>query len=88
MPPEQKHVGRFTKKTNDPPRGNNYLIAIAIDKYKHAPPLSNCVRDAEDFIQILTSKYDFEQKKDGQQLIFTLFNEQATRKNILKNSGN
>ena len=63
--------------------GNNYLFAIAIDKYQYAPTLSNCVRDAKGFIEILTSKYDFEPKNDDKQLIFTLFNEEATRGNIL-----
>lgn len=45
------------------PTGNNYLLAISIDQYEHAPPLSNCVRDAQAFIDILTSRYNFVAKK-------------------------
>lgn len=58
-------------------RGKQYLFAIAIDQYRHSPPLYNCVRDAEKLISVLQQKYQFEATET-----FTLFNEAATEKNI------
>lgn len=60
------------------PSGVNHLLVIAIDAYKHCPPLHNCVKDAMDFIQVLWEKYTFEKSHT-----YTLINEQATRSNIL-----
>lgn len=57
-----------------PIAGKNYLLAIAIDKYIHLPPLYNCVKDAEDLIALLKEKYRFEEEN-----IRTLKNEEATR---------
>ena len=59
------------------PKGTNYLFAIAIDKYKNVPQLSNCVRDAKDFITVLQNRYVFQQEN-----ILTLFDEQATLSQI------
>lgn len=59
------------------PLGKNYLFAIAIDKYQHCPPLSNCVKDARDLITVLTQNYQF----DPENLI-QLFDEAATERNI------
>ena len=42
------------------PRGTNYLLAIAIDDYLHCSKLSNAVRDAEAFIELLTTRYHFD----------------------------
>ena len=81
---KEKGVIPRPKHTQKGPKGNNYVLAISIDQYEHAPRLSNCVRDAAAFIDILTSKYDFEPKKEEKQLIFHLANEQATRRNIIR----
>ena len=43
-----------------PPRGTNYLLAIAINEYQHCSKLSNAVRDAEALIALLTTRYHFD----------------------------
>lgn len=57
----------------------NYLLNIAIDKYDDSSftPLNNAVHDAKKLEKILTEKYDFE-------LIDSLYNETASRKNIIE----
>lgn len=60
-------------------RGQNHLLAIAVNDYEHAPKLSNCVGDAQAIIDILISKYDFESDH-----VTTLFDQKATRANIYK----
>ena len=67
----------FDHEAASPPRGKNYLLVIAIDEYVHCHKLSNCVKDAQDLIEVLTTKYQFEASQ-----ILTLFNEEATRPNI------
>ncbi|MDX2068375.1 MAG: SUMF1/EgtB/PvdO family nonheme iron enzyme [Haliscomenobacter sp.] len=42
------------------PRGTNYLLAIAINDYQYCSKLNNAVRDAEAFIDLMTSRYNFE----------------------------
>lgn len=59
--------------------GKNYLYVIAIDAYEHCPTLYNCLRDAKELIEVLTTQYDFEKAN-----MRTLFNEQATEGNIFK----
>ncbi|MBK8653007.1 MAG: caspase family protein [Haliscomenobacter sp.] len=58
--------------------GRNFLFAIAIDRYRYCSSLSNCVRDAEKLVQILTTKYRFEPDQ-----AYFLYDENATRANIL-----
>ena len=67
------------RKTKTPthPKGINYLFAIAINKYVHAPQLGNCLKDAEDFISLLTTRYQFSSDH-----VIRLFDEQATLPNI------
>jgi formylglycine-generating enzyme required for sulfatase activity len=60
------------------PLGNNYLFVIGIDNYPNCPPLNNCVKDAKDVIQVLQQQYNFEAGYTK-----TLFNDDATRRNIL-----
>ncbi len=62
-----------------PKSGKNYLFVIAIDAYEHCPTLYNCLRDANQLIEILTTQYDFEKK-----YVRTLFNEAATESNIFQ----
>jgi hypothetical protein len=57
----------------------NHLLAIAIDDYLHCPKLHNAVKDVEDFVKLMTEKFEFEQKN-----IRILTNEKATKSNILK----
>lgn len=58
----------------------NYLLIIAIDHYCSAthPPLNNAKLDAQNVIEVLTSKYNFEL------IVDPLFDQNATRKNILE----
>ena len=42
------------------PKGINYLLAIAINDYQHCTKLNNAVLDAEAFVDLLTSRYNFE----------------------------
>lgn len=57
--------------------GNYYALIIGIDKYKgNWPALVNASNDAKAVEKLLKSSYKFEQFK-------TLYNEQATRQNII-----
>jgi hypothetical protein len=66
------------KKQKKARKRTTHLLVIAIDQYLHCPPLYNCKRDAEHFIQLLTQKYQF----DDQHLI-RLYDEKATEEKIL-----
>jgi formylglycine-generating enzyme required for sulfatase activity len=55
----------------------NHLLAIAINDYVHCPKLNNAVKDIQDFIGLMTEKFEF--KKEN---IHTLFNAEATKSNI------
>ena len=39
---------------------NNHLFLIGINKYKHHTNLESCVKDCNDFKDILIEKFDFE----------------------------
>jgi hypothetical protein len=57
--------------------GNYYALIIGVDKYSGKwPPLQNAVNDAKAIESTLKSKYKFDNFQ-------TLYNEQATRKNII-----
>ena len=63
---------------NDLQFGNYYALIIGIDNYTGQwSPLKNAVSDAKAIYQILKSKYKFDYLKE-------LYNEQATRVNIIK----
>ncbi len=57
---------------------DNYLLVIGIDEYLNCPPLNNAVKDADDFMKLLFSQYQF--KLDN-----TLFfkNDEATKDVII-----
>lgn len=58
----------------------SYAVIIGIDKYTNLPPtrqLKYAVKDAKGIEEVLRSKYRFDR-------IITLYNEQATRDNILR----
>ncbi|MCB0584826.1 MAG: caspase family protein [Phaeodactylibacter sp.] len=67
-----------TEQASGKRTGINYLLAIAIDEYKHCPRLYNCVQDARRLIAVLSSQYQFDKENT-----FTLFNEQATEHAII-----
>lgn len=57
--------------------GKNFLLIIAIDKYKFWKSLSNPVKDARDFKKVLMDKYGFVQDN-----VLELYNEEATPDNV------
>lgn len=57
--------------------GKQYLLLIAIDKYKEWNSLKNPVKDALEIKSILTSRYYID-------YVFELYNEKATKENILR----
>lgn len=66
-----------SKSLEDLKVGNYYALIIGIDKYSGSwTPLKNAVNDAKTIETTLKSKYKFHQFK-------TLYNEQATRANII-----
>ena len=78
--PDSEEKGLDIKKGKEGtagPKGKNYLLLIAIDDYEHCPRLSNCVKDAEDFREVLFDQYLFQEEHT-----FALFNTEATRRNI------
>ncbi|MFM2267244.1 MAG: hypothetical protein RL757_685 [Bacteroidota bacterium] len=56
----------------------NHLFVITINDYLNCPKLFNPVNDGDDFISLLTSKYQFEAAH-----VVRVSNEQATERNIL-----
>lgn len=76
-PTDKGLLGREELEQLGKTEGKNFLLAIAIDKYKHGPKLYNAVSDAEAFIQLLTSRYDFHPEN-----VFTLFDAQASERAI------
>ena len=59
--------------------GANYLLAIGINAYQHITKLTNCVRDTQDLVEVLTSNYGFEPDH-----VEELYDEEATRSRIIK----
>jgi formylglycine-generating enzyme required for sulfatase activity len=58
--------------------GNQWLFVIGIDTYIHWPPLNTAVSDAKSLKDVLISHYYFDKNH-----LIELYDEQATRKNIL-----
>lgn len=59
--------------------GKNYIVMIGINQYDYWNTLHNAVRDCNDLSHALTSIYRFDPEN-----VMTLYNEQATRENILE----
>ncbi|MEM6763729.1 MAG: caspase family protein [Bacteroidota bacterium] len=60
-------------------KGKNYLLLIGVNRYMHWSRLHNAVKDCGDLSDVLTSKYQFDRN-----LVFTLYNEKATREKIVE----
>ncbi|MEL6671549.1 MAG: caspase family protein [Bacteroidota bacterium] len=60
-------------------RGKNFLLLIGINQYSNWNRLHNAVKDCNDLAHTLTSYYQFDPEN-----VITLFNEKATRENILE----
>ncbi len=76
-----RRVGGFHKKKKKEKKQKakrvNYLFIIGIDQYEDHRPLRTCVKECKQLIQLLTTKYEFEDDK-----IYELFNKKATEDNI------
>ncbi len=57
----------------------NWMLLIGIDKYFQLSHLNNCVDDLKTVRDILTEQYTFDREN-----VMELFDEQATRENIIK----
>ncbi len=68
--------GRLPTQTT---RGENYLLVIGVNNYRHWSYLNNAVKDCHDIVRTLTQYYMFDPQN-----VFTLFNEEASRENILE----
>ena len=76
---KKRDLSLENEQETDYRRGENHCLIIAIDNYENdIENLDNCVKDAEDLKKILLEKYQFEESN-----LTTLFNSDATRKNIL-----
>ena len=60
-------------------QGKNYLLAIAIDNYKHISKLNNSVRDTDAVVQLLTTRYLFDAPN-----IVRLYNAEANEREIYR----
>ena len=58
-------------------KGKNYLLVIGIDEYTHCPRLYNAVKDAQDIVEVLQNRFQFEATN-----IKPLYNQEATKQNI------
>lgn len=61
------------------PAGHNWLLVIGIDKYSQWPPLRNSVHDSKAVRDMLMEHYMFDRE-----YVMELYDEQATRENIIK----
>ena len=81
MPEQGKERGHLSRKDQKNPlkKGKSYLLGIGIDTYLEAFPndLNNAVKDLQDFIQVLSDKYELDK-------VITVLNEEATRDNIIE----
>ncbi|MEL6628454.1 MAG: caspase family protein, partial [Bacteroidota bacterium] len=57
----------------------NYLLIIGINKYAYWPQLRNAVKDCRDVASTLVNGFQFDTRD-----VITLFNDEATRENILE----
>lgn len=84
---ENSRAGRQANPTNTQtnalPQGKSYLFVIGIDNYKNhgIRKLYNPILDAKAFVTIVTEKYQFAKDED---LLITLYDEEATQANIYK----
>ena len=75
----QKRGFRFAVKKLDPSFtvGKQYLLLIAIDRYKEWLPLKNPVKDAREIKEILLTRYYIDR-------VIELYDTNATKANILR----
>ena len=80
MPRENTRDIASTNPSQSPHRqGKSWFFGIGINRYEHFTDLNNAVKDVKDLLQLLQEKYDLEPDQ-----ILTLFDEAATRRNIIR----
>lgn len=82
MSQEENNKAVVRRENYKPPTkkdGKNYLLVIGIDAYAHCPTLYNAVKDAQDIVEVLETRFQFESKN-----IKILYNQAATKSNIYK----
>ena len=72
-------IARPVSPAGDLVSGDQWLFVIGINTYRRWPHLNTAVNDARSVKDVLLSRYYFDKKN-----LIELYNEQATRKNILK----
>ena len=75
---KSRSLGRRRSSAPDNPVRKNYLLSIGIDHYKYVSKLDNAVRDAKAVTHVLQDRYNFDP-----QWTIELYNEEATRENII-----
>jgi|GEM_PF-3582750 len=78
MSNQPRGAGFGNKKNKPLILKTNHILAIGVDKYEHQSRLQNPVDDCKKIIEVLCSQYRFEKSN-----VKTLFDEEATRGNIL-----
>ncbi len=74
----QKGLASRTDTPGPSSAGKSWFLGIAINRYDHFPHLNNAVKDVRDIAALLEALYDIEPDR-----VFTLFDEAATRENII-----
>jgi len=77
---EKKGIGRAPGKdaAGRKPAGKSWFFGIGINEYEHFSNLNNAVKDVKDVLILLQDQYDLDPKR-----VITLFDEEATRDNII-----
>jgi uncharacterized caspase-like protein len=75
----ERGVGGVTSLIQEDEQGDLYLLTIGVDDYLYWPKLRTAVNDVRAFTKILRTDYGFSQKN-----VKTLYNQDATRSNIIK----
>ena len=73
----QRGMGRTESQAPIKKAGKNYLLLIGIDKYREWQVLSNAVKDAQEFSDVLIRQYQFDSDN-----VFTLYDDKATEGSI------
>ena len=83
MPNKKSIIKRKPQKEAQPKMRTNHLLIIGIDQYANGiSPLNNAVRDAQQFKKLVIEQFQFTKEH-----ITELYNEEATRSNILATFG-
>ncbi len=82
MATPDEHPTRGIRKPGANPgsvrQGRSWFFGIGINRYLHFPSLNNAVKDVEDLQAVLAEDYELDDDH-----VITLFDEQATRENII-----